>query len=138
MSHANLSRRAILAGAASTPALALLTGAAIAAVPVAASLPDPIFAAIERARTAAAICDAVAVDESAASEIDAVVDEYRTARSALAGTIATTQDGLLAFTAFIREAQADLHGAGPYFDEAEDAEAFAISLDTAVRRLGRS
>jgi len=127
MSHANLSRRAILAGAASVPAIALPAVAAMAA-----SLPDPIFAAIETARAAEAVCNAVDENDDA---IDAAVDEYWEARSALARTVPTTQDGLMALTSFVLEAQVSLHGAGPYFDEADDAEAFAASLDTAVRRM---
>ena len=74
MSHANLSRRAILAGAASVPAIALPAVAAMAA-----SLPDPIFAAIETARAAEAVCNAVDENDDA---IDAAVDEYWEARSA--------------------------------------------------------
>ncbi len=48
MSSENPSRRAIVAGASSVPALAL------PAVAVASTEPDPIFAAIERYRTAIA------------------------------------------------------------------------------------
>jgi len=127
MSSDNLSRRTILAGAASVPALALPAVAAISA-----SLPDPIFAAIERMRTAEAVCDALDENDDA---IDAPVYEYWKVRSALARTVPTTPDGLMALSSFLLEAQANLYGAGPYFDEADDAEAFAASLDTAVRRM---
>jgi len=56
MSHENLSRRAILAGAASVPALALPVTVAVAAPPApivntaAAIEPDPIIAAIAEHR----------------------------------------------------------------------------------------
>jgi hypothetical protein len=135
MSPTNLSRRAILAGAASVPALALPATVAIAA-PTAAppAEPDPIFVAIERARRAEAAIDAL--DESVSADATiAPADECWAACSALARTVPTTPAGLAALTSFLREAEASLCGAGPYFDRAHDAQAFAISLDTAVRGM---
>src|SRR5437879_1004992 len=67
---------------------------------------------------------------------DEAVAELYSARSALARTVPTTPAGLAALTAFLREAQANLHGAAPYFDDGADAVAFSVSLDTAVRGMG--
>jgi hypothetical protein len=85
MSPTNLSRRVILPGAASVPALALPAAAAVAApttpppavaVPLLAE-PDPIFAAIEKYRAAWAKFGAAIHDASAYEEKYGVEDHPR-------------------------------------------------------------
>jgi hypothetical protein len=94
---------------------------------------DPIFAAIDAARAAETVLAKEQEDENSPSM--GGLKMLNAARPALARTVPTTPAGLAALTAFFREAQANLHGAGPYFEEAEDSEAFARSLDVAVRGM---
>jgi hypothetical protein len=75
MSSTNLSRRAIVAGAASVPALA------VPAIALASTEPDPIFAAIERWKKFLAIENASydardnAIDEANVATLDQASDE---------------------------------------------------------------
>jgi hypothetical protein len=76
---------------------------------------DPILDALDLARAAEAAIQA---------GTDGAMAQLDDARSALARTVPTSAEGLAALTRFVREAQGNLAGAAPYFDEGEDAEAF--------------
>jgi hypothetical protein len=86
---------------------------------------DPMLAAVARARA-----------EEEAFAAAAAADDYfhspQEAHRALAATIATTPAGLAALTGFVREMTAEI---GDFYFEGKQAVAFAVSLDTAVRRI---
>jgi hypothetical protein len=115
-------RRAILAGAAMLPALAIIPATALPAI----GGTDPIFAAIERCR----VVEAAGLIEPAPPE----AKDIRPAREALARTSPTTPAGLVALTGFLREQTATFGEF--YFDTTSDEPAtFASSLDDAVRGM---
>ena len=95
MSHANLSRRAILAGAAAGPALAFPAGA----IP---PEPDPILTAIEEHRRAWAELEP---NEEAAQELDRL-------DAALVNIAPTTIGGVAAILAYAAEFVTTYEGAG--------------------------
>jgi hypothetical protein len=98
---------------------------------------DPTFAAIERCRRADLACDALDHTVAVVDETE-IVHEFWNARSTFAKTVPTTPAGLVAFASYVNEAQKKICSADfsfPYFDRAADAEAFAATLDTAVRNI---
>lgn len=113
MSSTNLSRRVILAGAASVPALATAS-----ALPAAAStdafVPDPIFAAIEKHRGAlisamraawtAFDCDPACKEKLRSAEMEADRNEHA-AQFALVETVPTTMAGVFALLNYTEELQ---------------------------------
>jgi hypothetical protein len=104
---------------------ALVAGSAICVIPLPALTavsPDPIYDVISRARAAEL---PFLGDEN--PDPVAALEQLNGAREALARTVPTTPAGLGALTGFLREAQANLHGAAPYFESADDAAAFAHS-----------
>jgi hypothetical protein len=138
----NMNRRAMLAGAAAVPAIAIAPSVALAGEP------DPVFAAIgnyQRA-DAAFIARAMLEDELAeagirlanasgehqTAEMVVVVNASKAARAALARTVPTTPAGLIAVTQFVREQSCDIY---LFDDEIGDNEcrAFVASIETAVR-----
>jgi hypothetical protein len=111
MSHENLSRRAILAGAASVPALAVpiivATAAPIVAtatepvaipslIPAARIEPDPIFAIIEAVRATGNAINTSTTD----ADWDDLSDAWQNAQSEFRETAPTTRDGLIAYLEF--------------------------------------
>jgi hypothetical protein len=140
--NTNTSRRAVLAGAATLPALA---------VPAAAGslTHDPIFAAIERARRAYGRCCKVsewedqqegagiklvlAEGDHRTPELRDAVNEAIDARYSLAETAPTTLAGLLAWLQYVAEQSAVEETF--YFDNAEECMAFATTLGRAVRGI---
>lgn len=100
MSHANLSRRAILAGAAAGPALAFPAG-------VIPPEPDPILAAIEEHRRAWAELEPCT--EEAAQELDRLYDSLD---AALVNIAPTTIGGVAAILAYAAEFVTNYDGAG--------------------------
>lgn len=107
------------------------------ATPVAAfdsAKEDPIFAAIENARAAERTIDGLDENEMGEAYLDAQRAILK-AREDLAHAVPTTPAGLAALTGFLREADVNLCGAAPYFDDAEESAAFHVSLDTAVRGM---
>jgi hypothetical protein len=138
-------RRAILAGAAALPVLAV---PALAATSI---KDDPAFAAIDHARKCEEEFLALARREDAAEgagiKLDKAPDDHRTpemvaavkeaiaARIALASTVPTTPTGLAALTTFVREKNAEL---GEFYFAADDTDEqflFVASLDAAVRGM---
>lgn len=111
---------------------------AAALVPNEPANTDPIFAAIERAKTA----DAASLALYEREPVDGDTPEYKAkeeenvgecwaARAALARTVATTPAGLVALTSFIHAQSVDLREF--YFDDNDPLEDFAASLDASVR-----
>jgi hypothetical protein len=92
---------------------------------------DPTFAAIDAAREVELLFAGIGENEKAPPE---ALQQLGAVQSALARTIPTTPAGLVALTGFLRWAHTD-RSLSPYFDDEEDANAFAVSLDAAVRRL---
>jgi len=100
MSHANLSRRAILAGAAAGPALAFPAG-------IIPPEPDPILAAIEKHRRAWSM--ASEGNEEAAQEFDRLCESLD---AALVNISPTTIGGVAAILAYAAEFVTNYDGAG--------------------------
>jgi hypothetical protein len=129
-----ISRRGLMAGVA---AFVPTAAAALPSLPLADVLgvavpPDPIYIAIDAARLADLPFVLCKADERVP---EGALEELADATAALARTVPTTPAGFAALTAFLREAHGNLHGAGAYFDDADDAAAFAKSLDLAVRGM---
>jgi hypothetical protein len=152
MSHAKLSRRAILAGTAAVSATA------IAATPTRASWttpavvdatsPDPIFAEIEKYRATntafIALCHHEESLENAGHELIAAPSDFRTpemvatvtasaaARERLSSTSPTSLTSLAAYLDFV---QANSDDEQFVFDGEEETLAFVCSLLRAVRGI---
>jgi hypothetical protein len=150
MSHANLSRRAIMSSAAALPALAVLPAIASGAL---AHEPDPIFAAIEkhRALDVAFIARCHYEDDLAESgyklspapgefsrtpEMVALVTAGIAARVELANTAPTTLAGLVAFLDFAVSQIDYLDGELP-FDGATEMNVFIKSLHRGAMQIAR-
>jgi hypothetical protein len=139
------SRRAILAGAAVLPALAVPAFAA------ASIKDDPTFAAVDRARKGEEEFLALARSEDAAEgggiKLDKAPDDHRTpemvatvkeaiaARIALASTVPTTPAGLAALTTFIRERSVECSEFYFAADNPDEQLLFVASLDAAARGM---
>jgi hypothetical protein len=88
---------------------------------------DPIFAAIERSRSAELAYDA---EESPP---EAVAQEAVKSAKALAHTMPTTRAGLAALASYFQQSRSQRDC--PFFDDIQDTEAFATNLCVAVRAL---
>jgi hypothetical protein len=135
MSKSEITRRALVTGVAAlapTAAAALPSSLPLADVLAVAVPPDPIYTAIDRARKAEAFFYEL---DDRDDRLSAAGASANAACTALARTVPTTPDGLAALTSFVREAQARKHGGFAYFCEQDDFEAFAKSLDQAVRGM---
>jgi hypothetical protein len=133
----NMNRRAILAGAATLPAISITA---------LGSEPDPAFAAIEAYKTAfdafIARCryedDHVklepAPDDVRTPEMVALVNSSIATRQALAATVPTTMAGLVAVLKCVIEESVDQF---LFEDEEEEVLIFLSSIKRAVIRLAR-
>jgi hypothetical protein len=95
-------RRAVLAGIATAPALAAPAVAAAGAY----APPDPIFVAIERHRTALVAFETAPSDD----ELDAAGDVHRDALGDLLGTKPTTVAGCVAVLRYVDDLVHEGHG----------------------------
>jgi hypothetical protein len=134
----SMNRRAILAGAATLPAIS---------IPAFGAEPDPAFAAIEAYKTAfdAFIARARYEDDLGRDklglapgdygntpEMQALVDSANATQQALAETVPTTLAGLAAVLKCVAEASVD-----DFLFEDEEAVTFVRSIERAVIRLAR-
>jgi hypothetical protein len=135
----NMNRRAILAGAATLPAIS---------IPALGSEPDPAFAAIEAYKTAfdAFIARCRYEDDLGRVKLEPAPDDFRTpemvalvnssiaTRQALAATVPTTMAGLVAVLKCVIEESVDQF---LFEDEEEEVLIFLNSIKRAVIRLAR-
>jgi hypothetical protein len=134
----SMNRRAILAGAATLPAVS---------IPALGAEPDPAFAAIEAYKTADAAFLAraryegdlgrdklgLAADDWRTPEMEALVDSGWVLRHALAETVPTTMAGLAAVLKYVAEESVD-----QFLFEDEDVVTFLNSMTRAATRLARA
>lgn len=134
MSHANLNRRAVLAGAAAFPAIALPTVPALAS-----NAPDdPIFAAIKARNDALAAFEAFSDEDD--PEYDKLGEAWSNTERNLVRTVPTTAAGIVALIRFVEERVAEEEEYFCFFMETgnEDVKgyhALHASLRTAAEAL---
>jgi hypothetical protein len=150
MSTTTSRRRAILAGAA-LPVLSLPASAASTAIAHTGLEPDPIFAAIEKARSLSAAFIArcryeddltesgqeliAAPDDMRTPEMVSIVDASVAARGELANTVPATLAGLVAYLDYVVSESEKLEEF--FFDGGAEAQDFVGSLARCAKQLAR-